>query len=306
MSQPYAEVIGDPVFQSKSPLIHRHWIKIRRLSGDYRASHVRAHQLAAYFAERRADPLWRGCNVTLPHKETAIAFIDELDERAARIGAINCVRRTRRGLMGYNSDVDGILEATRDVAIEGENVVIIGAGGAARAAVAAMGMLAPAKITVLVRDPKKAIWVEKSETKARVRPLSDEACSETFQEARLLVNATPLGMRGSLPMPRNVIEAVAKAAADTAVFDMVYEPLEAEFLAAARRNGLRTIDGLSMLIGQARKAFAYLFAMEAPHSADGDEQIRELLTGKRQRVALMSTEHLDRIPFVRSKTAHDA
>ena len=108
---PYAEVIGDPIAHSKSPQIHRHWLQQTGLDGDYRATRVSREGLAGYFAERRADPDWRGCNVTIPHKENVAPLIDDVASDAAAIGAVNCVIREGDRLVGYNSDVNGIAAA---------------------------------------------------------------------------------------------------------------------------------------------------------------------------------------------------
>ena len=121
MSVPFAEVIGDPVAQSKSPLIHKHWLQLLDIEGDYLRTRVETADLGAFLAERRADPDWRGCNVTVPHKEAVVRLLDELDESAATVGAVNCVVPRSGRLVGYNTDVDGVaaalcsISATRSV-----------------------------------------------------------------------------------------------------------------------------------------------------------------------------------------------
>jgi len=107
----YAEVIGDPIAQSKSPTIHKFWLGKLGIDADYRACHVTAAGLADYFAARRNDPEWRGCNITMPHKQAAMAQVDRIDSLAQRIGAINTVVRSPEGeLTGYNTDAAGFLE----------------------------------------------------------------------------------------------------------------------------------------------------------------------------------------------------
>ena len=107
----YAEVIGDPVTQSKSPIIHKYWLERLKLAGDYRRAFVPKGSLADHLSARRDDPDWLGCNITIPHKENAVALLDRLDPKAAAIGAVNCIVRARDGLAGTNTDVDGIAAA---------------------------------------------------------------------------------------------------------------------------------------------------------------------------------------------------
>src|SRR5436305_1809534 len=126
----YAEVIGNPIAHSKSPAIHAFWLKKLGLEGDYKA--ILVTDLSAYFAARRGDPDWRGCNVTAPHKEAVIPFLDE----ASAIGAVNCIVREGERLIGLNSDVDGIAEALAGA--DRTKVMLIGGGGAAKAARAAL------------------------------------------------------------------------------------------------------------------------------------------------------------------------
>jgi shikimate dehydrogenase len=112
MTRPYAEVIGDPIAQSKSPLIHNFWLEKRGIDAEYRPCHVPPAALASYFASRSADLLWRGCNITIPHKEHVSAFADVIDAKAKAIGASNCLFRDDfGGLVATNTDVDGVAEA---------------------------------------------------------------------------------------------------------------------------------------------------------------------------------------------------
>ena len=132
----YAEVIGDPIVQSKSPAIHGYWLRRLGLDADYRAAHVTAEGLADYLASRRADPLWRGCNVTMPHKQAVIPLLDALDPLAARIGAVNTVVPEDGRLIGYNTDAGGFLEPLRPYLAQQHlfrMARVLGTGGAALA-----------------------------------------------------------------------------------------------------------------------------------------------------------------------------
>ena len=274
---PYAEVIGDPIYQSKSPLIHGFWLEKLELKAEYRATRVRADGLAAYLEKRRADPDWRGCNVTIPHKQDMLGHIDLALPTARRVGAVNCVYRTRNGLSGENSDVDGIREAL-DIPV-GERdpgvTCLIGAGGAARAALHALDSAGASDIRLLVRRPERAeaLLAEFGIT-ATVHRFAE--AQGAFAGADTIINASPLGMAGQQRMPVAMLEAVAGTNPEALVFDMVYLPLETELLAAARALGRRPVDGLTMLIGQAELAFNLFFHAQAPR--EHDAELRALLT----------------------------
>ena len=260
---PYAEVIGDPVAHSRSPTIHRAWLDALGREGAFDATRVASPELAAFVAARRRDPSWRGCSVTAPHKLAIVPLLDGTTNAAAAVGAVNCVFRDGKRLMGTNTDVDGVLRALNGVDVAGGRTVLIGAGGAARAAIAGLRQLGAAEIALLARDPRRA----SAALLAGVRAIPLEEPAAEIAGAQLLVNASPLGMAGGTPMPRPVLAAL-DGAVGAAVFDMVYAPPETELLAAARAAGLRPIDGLTMLIGQARRAFALFFGAEPPSADD--------------------------------------
>ena len=273
----YAEVIGDPIAHSKSPAIHNFWLAKLGIEGTYRATRVT--DLKPWFDARRHDPDWRGCNVTAPHKQTVIRFLDE----TSPIGAVNCIIPDGDRLVGLNTDVDGIREALAGipssspakagVQTESENwtpasagervslakVVLIGAGGAAKAARAALA------------DAGEIVSITRQNI----------GNGALLAGATLIVNATPLGMAHAGPMPEALLAALPSAAPGATAFDMVYQPLDTPFLRAARAAGLRTVDGLTMLIGQARQAFRLFFGAEPP--SEHDAELRHLLsegTGK--------------------------
>ena len=248
---PYAEVIGDPIAHSKSPAIHNFWLESLRIEAIYRATLVT--DLNAYFHARRGDPDWRGCNITAPHKQAAINFLEE----ASPIGAVNCVVREGDRLTGLNTDIDGVNEAIAGADLG--RVVMIGAGGAAKAVRAALG---PDRDIVSITR----------------RNIDDTGL---IAGATLIINATSLGMAHAGPMPEALLAALPSAAPGATAFDMVYQPLDTPFLQAARAAGLRSVDGLTMLIGQARVAFRLFFGAEPP--AEHDAELRHLLiagTGK--------------------------
>jgi len=235
----WAEVIGDPVAHSKSPAIHGFWLDCLGIQGSYKATLISEGKLGAYFEQRLRDPDWRGCNVTIPHKLAVIPFLDE----ASEIGAVNCVTREDGRLIGRNTDVDGFAEAIAGADLE--KVVVIGAGGAARAALAGL------------REAGQIINI----TRQNIEDTT------LLEGATLIVNATPLGMAHAGPMPRTLLEALPGGAT----------ALDMAFLQAARVRGLRAVDGLTMLIGQARQAFRLFFGAVAPR--DRDDELRARIIG---------------------------
>lgn len=276
MSSPYAEVIGDPVVQSKSPAIHGFWIGQLGLGADYRGHHVTADGLASYLEQRRADSDWRGCNVTMPHKQAIIPLLDELDPLAQSVGAVNTVVRGDNGMLkGYNTDVGGFLEPL-GVYLADPHLYrmarVLGTGGAARAIVA--GLAREGFTLVLAgRDPAKAraLLDELAPgTDHHTPPLdhfaipTDFAFDDRAGLFDLVVNASPLGMAGQPPLAFDLSHAPPGAI----VYDIVTSPARTPLLEAAEAAGFRTIDGLAMLIGQAAEAFEKFFGVAPPREKD--------------------------------------
>jgi shikimate dehydrogenase len=274
---PYAEVIGDPIYQSKSPIIHNFWLAKLGIEAEYRAVRVRANGLEAYLEARRGDRAWRGCNVTIPHKQNVLPLLDAPLRTAQRVGAVNCVYRARTGLDGENSDVEGIMEAIDVVALDRDPGItcLIGAGGAARAALHALELAGAREVRVIVRRPERAeAMLAGFALTARIHRFVE--ASEALAGADTVINASPLGMAGQPSIPAALREALILASPQALVFDMVYAPLETELLAAARALGQRPVDGLTMLIGQADLAFNLFFQAQAPRKHDAE--LRALLT----------------------------
>lgn len=285
MSRPYAEVIGDPIAHSKSPVIHGYWLEKLGLDSEYRMHHVTHDELGDYIAKRRSDPDWRGCNITMPHKQAVVEHLDRLEIGAELVSAVNTVTRRHNGaLIGTNTDVEGFLEPLRsELAKEHyfRMARIIGTGGAARAVVAA---LAEQGFTLVVagRDTDKARTLLDDidpDGEHHVAPLDHFALPTefTFDNREgcldLIVNASPLGMDGQPPLELDF----SHVPPGSIVYDIVTHPLETPLLSEARNKGLRTIDGFAMLIGQAAIAFERLFGQPAPRG-DGDAELRRILT----------------------------
>ncbi|MDB5689480.1 MAG: shikimate 5-dehydrogenase [Sphingomonas bacterium] len=278
---PFAEVIGDPIAHSKSPLIHGFWLERLGLAGVYRATHVLPEDLGTYIAARRGDPAWRGCNVTLPHKQAVMPYLDRVDETAAAIGAVNTVVRAGDELVGYNSDAPGFLEPLRPI-LARQHLFrlarIIGSGGAARAVAHALWGVG-FTLVAIARDPAKAEalvapfdpgHVHVGDLMELARP-TGFAFDDRAGILDLVVNATSLGMVGKAPLEIDWSHVPPGAV----IYDLVYAPLDTPLLVEARARGHRAIDGLDMLIGQAAVAFEKFYGVRAPR--DQDAALRALL-----------------------------
>lgn len=271
MSKPYAEVIGDPITHSKSPIIHRFWLDALGIEGDYRATHVTCDGLAAYIAERAADPAWRGCNVTLPHKIAVMEHVGDPGDIRGTIGAMNTILRQDGGLIGTNTDAAGFYAPIADINLRGKTVAVIGAGGAARAVLFALKKAGVAKITLRCRQPLKGmVLLHKMGLEGDVKSLD-----VPIPAVALLVNASPLGMTGQPPLDIDIFQLPSS----TTVYDLVYAPVATPLLVKADEFGLETVDGLDMLVGQAAAAFELFFGAAPPR--ERDDELRALLTPDR-------------------------
>ena len=266
----YAEVIGDPIGHSKSPVIHRFWLDALGLDGDYRALRVAPADLAGYFAARRADPDWLGCNITVPHKLAALDLVEDRGDVRGSIGAINTAFRADDGVVvGTNTDAAGFYAPIAGLDLAGKPVTVVGSGGAARAVLFALARIGVGQVTLLVRNPLKGAGLLAAfGLKGQALPLAAGT-----PPAALLVNAATLGMVGEPPLALDL----SPLPDDAVVYDLVYAPLETGLLAAARARGLDVVDGLEMLVGQAAVAFELFFGAAPPR--ERDDELRELLLG---------------------------
>ncbi|MEQ1542089.1 MAG: shikimate dehydrogenase [Novosphingobium sp.] len=275
---PFAEVIGDPIVQSKSPTIHRFWLGQLGIDADYRAALVTADGLGGYLAARRADPDWRGCNVTMPHKQAILPLLDRIDPQASAIGAVNTVVQESGGqLVGYNTDAAGFLEPLMPL-LDQRHLYrmarVLGAGGAARAIVAALAGRG-FHVVLAARDPAKAQTLltelapqgdHHAVDLAHFATPTDFAFDDRAGLLDLVVNASPLGMAGQPPLAFDF----SHTPPGSVVYDIVTDPVETPLLAEARARGFATVDGLAMLIGQAAAAFAKFYGQPAPRQRDAD------------------------------------
>ena len=277
MTVPYAEVIGDPISHSKSPIIHQFWLKRLRIEGRYGTRRVTPAGLKTYLHVRGNDGAWAGCNVTIPLKEQIPSLLDRLTEQARRVGAVNCVYREGPALVGTNTDVTGVEAGIADSSVA-EPACVIGAGGAARAALTALKQRGFVDVRIVARDPAKGralldLWGFGGE----VAPMSSP--DGALAGAGLVINASPLGMAGMEAVPQSLQQAIGLTASGAIVFDMVYNPIDTALLAAARRRERRAVDGLVMLVAQAREAFRLFYGEPPPSDPESDRTLRELLIG---------------------------
>jgi shikimate dehydrogenase len=255
-----AGVMGWPVSHSLSPRLHGFWIERHQLDATYVPMAVPPEKFAAAL---RALPAlgFAGANVTVPHKEAALATVDEATAEARAVGAVNTVVVQKNGsLLGSNTDGHGFLANLRDFLptwnARGKRIVILGAGGAAKA-IAWTLYAEGAEIRIVNRTPARADDLVAS-LGNRARSVAWDSCAAAFEDAAMLVNSTTLGMKGQ---PRLEVD-LGPLAADAIVVDIVYNPLDTDLLLRARQRGNPTVDGIGMLLHQARAGFTAWFGQE--------------------------------------------
>ncbi len=266
MARPYAEVIGDPIEHSLSPAIHRHWLESLGIEGEYRATRVAGRDLPEFLKSRSADQDWLGCNLTMPLKRLAFDLVEPADETSRRVGAFNTVFRGDGRLLGSNTDCLAIEQILGTQESKLGLAAVIGSGGGASAALEAFRRLGVRQTVLISRSRESAAaLLDRFDLEGEIIAPGE------MPVADLLINATPLGMKGHDPLKVDL----ARLPPTAIVFDMVYSPARTDLLISARRHGLRTIDGLTMLILQAAYAFSCFFAAVPDRS--GFAALRERL-----------------------------
>lgn len=265
MSQPAACVIGWPAAHSRSPVIHKYWLKSFGIDGDYRIEAVQPENFVAFIASLQARG-YRGANVTIPHKEQALTLA-QADERAKAVGAANTLWFDGDVLRATNTDVEGFVN-NLDAWSPGwdqrtKTALVLGAGGSARAILFGLLERGVSTIHLVNRTLPRAEELAR-QFGARVKPATWDRVGELLPQADLLVNTTSLGMTGQPPLeidtgllPKNAL-----------VADNVFAPLETELLKAARARGLATADGLGMLLHQAVRGFSLWFGRQPQVTAE--------------------------------------
>ena len=275
-----AAVVANPIKHSISPFIHNSAFEATNTNGVYLAWEVDEAELAETVANIRRYQMY-GINLSMPYKEQVIAYLDQLSEEACLIGAVNTVVNREGTLIGYNTDGKGFFKSLPSFKISRKRLVLLGAGGAAKAILAQAILDGVSQISIFVRSSsmeKTRPYLEKIQntTGFRVDLLALEDVQElqdSITQADLLVNATSVGMDGSSqPIPTSIV-----LPEKLLVADVIYQPFETPFLKWARNQGNQSINGLGMLLYQAAEAFEFWTGKEMP-----TDQIWELLKQKYQ------------------------
>ena len=262
-----AGVMGWPVMHSRSPRLHNYWFAHHGLAGTYVPLAIQPAGLEP--ALRALAPLgFAGCNLTIPHKERAMGIVDEVDPVARRIGAISCVTvRADGSLAGTNNDtfgfVENILQHQPAWRADAGPAVVMGAGGGARAVIYSLADRGARDIRLVNRTADRAEALAR-EFGSAVTPVAWADRHDALAGAAILVNTTSQGMVGQSPLDL-ALDALPE---DALVCDIVYVPLQTPLLAAARARGHPTVDGLGMLLHQARPAWRAWFGIETAVTPD--------------------------------------
>ena len=275
-----AAVVANPIKHSISPFIHNSAFEATNTNGVYLAWEVDATELAETVANIRRYQMF-GINLSMPYKEQVIPYLDQLSEEACLIGAVNTVVNREGTLIGYNTDGKGFFKSLPSFKISGKRMVLLGAGGAAKAILAQAILDGVSQISVFVRSSsieKTRPYLKKIQNATGFRvdlfALEDvQDLQDSITQADLLVNATSVGMDGSSqPIPTSIV-----LPEKLLVADVIYQPFETPFLKWARKQGNQSINGLGMLLYQAAEAFQLWTGKEMP-----TDQIWELLKQKYQ------------------------
>ncbi|WP_028309450.1 shikimate dehydrogenase [Desulfitibacter alkalitolerans] len=267
-------IIGNPVGHSLSPLIHNHLFELLNLNYVYLAFDVKpellidaVHGLTALGA--------KGFNVTVPHKEKIMGLLDHVEKNAQIIGAVNTVLVENGRIIGYNTDVAGFKKSIEESGFctAGEVVTVLGAGGAARAAIIGLIELGAREVNIINRNEKRTqdiIDFYRANGIDNIKSIPTMHTDEAVRQSRLIINATSVGMKGYLPNESPISPEYFTAG--MWVCDLVYNPLETVFLSEAKKRGCNIINGLHMLVHQGADSFKIWTKIEPPR-----EKVKEFL-----------------------------
>lgn len=271
MADRRAFVCGHPVAHSRSPLIHGHWLATLGIQGSYERVDVAPADICSFIKDLSANG-YAGGNVTIPHKEAAFQTVDRRDAEADAIGAVNTLWLENGLICGGNTDAIGFATNLDDYAPEWRNrgtALVLGAGGASRAVVHAILQAGYGRVEIVNRTRSRAQDLAGSFGQ-KVRAYGNDAIDTLMPKADLLVNTTSLGMDGD----ESVIADVALLPESAIVTDIVYVPLQTPLLKAAAGLGLKTVDGLGMLLHQAAPGFERWFGVRPTVTPE----LRQLIT----------------------------
>jgi shikimate dehydrogenase len=261
MATPQAYVIGENIAHSKSPLIHNHWLKKYSIDGNYAIKDLNADELARFVDEVRADENVKGFNVTMPHKQSIMTLLDEIDDEAAQIGAVNTVYKRQGKLIGTNTDAYGFIENLKTHMgdqinqLKSEPILLYGAGGAAKAILYGLIKEGFQKIDICNRTVQKAVQLAEPYTGSAEIHIIDEMVKNVNSRTAAFINTTSLGMSG-----HDKLE-ISFDHADNLkwVIDIVYMPLHTDILRMAQKTDIQICTGIGMLLHQAAPAFEKFF-----------------------------------------------
>ena len=262
-------LLGFPLAHSVSPAFQQAALDHYSLPVRYLALPAPPEDLPSEVRRLRGEE-YLGANVTIPHKERVMPLLDAIDSQAARVGAVNTVVKDRRGLVGHNTDTHGLIRGMKEAANfepRGRSALLLGAGGAARAASFALADAGIATLTIVNRTHERALSLaddlRDSIPSVSAVPMEERTLADVAGAVDLILNATPVGMshggaQGRTPLAADVISNGAL------VYDMVYSPAETPLMMEARRAGARAVGGLSMLVFQGAASFELWTQREAP------------------------------------------
>jgi len=257
-----ALVIGHPIAHSLSPIMHNEAFRRLKLDNCYIAIDIAPDGLAHFIKSLKFTNIL-GVNVTIPHKEAVIEYLDELSEEAIILRAVNTIKITKDGLIGYNTDVFGFEKCLEGIDIPKSSALIIGAGGAAKAVVYTLCKLNVNKLYITNRTEEKAQNLIRFVSNLFNRDVSLIPFDKwnTLEPLDIVVNATPIGMEGvggTIDIPPSIITE------RTTVIDLIYNPPETEFLKKAKKIGAKTLNGLKMLVYQGATSFKIWTGIDPP------------------------------------------
>ena len=253
-------VIGWPIGQSRSPLIHNYWLKKYGIDAVYEKKPIEPRNVANFVATLSTSE-FIGCNVTIPHKETVFGAVGVADEIAKRLGAVNTVYLRGNKICGTNTDGEGFIASLHhsypSFGLAGKTATIIGAGGAAKAIIGALLDENIEKIGIINRTRERIQSLQK-QFGSRVFEINERIANSELKNCSLLINATSQGMEEQPPLELDIQNLNSNAL----VADIVYTPLETAFLKRAKDQGNSTLGGLGMLLHQAVRGFELWFGMK--------------------------------------------
>lgn len=279
-------IFGNPLTHSLSPAMQERAFSCLGIQARYLVLSLEKKRFLSVLSKAERLPL-KGFNVTIPYKETVLSSLDHVSTEASRIGAVNTVYRQGKRWVGTNTDVFGFLESLRRDAHflpRGKSAVVLGAGGAARAAVYGLASAEVREISVFNRDQQRAKRLVRSfhkffpKTELKAGGLGDGGISNAVFSADLVVNATSIGLKAGegLPVSERLIPRVSRKVSKKLFYDLIYSPAETVFLETAKRRGHAVLNGAGMLVYQGAKAFEYWTGRKAPVSEMRDALMEAL------------------------------